>query len=453
MASRKLCVSKCFDICSFSECRIDVSLDDSDPDDGILGSLPPHEEERASIPFPCCCINCRLLSNTVNMDRNLRLAFLLIPNALKSPAASARIVPPSSRVLSLATSGNLSEKVSSGMHPHCRAGDVAGVACSSWKNTSTHSPSVQPSWMRRARSLACEMESSVRVLGVWRKEPEKGHMVSFLWEGIGFQRHLAGVPKSVTSSSSSSSSLISSSSSPSVLVGTPSLPTSSSPSSFSGTASKDASSEEPPLAVLWTVSAVVKLASLDSFVIVVVFPKSGSTPNKFISTELPGRSPLGVYPIILAGAPTAVAPDGMGRNTTDPAPILARSPTVMFPRIFVPAPMRTSFPILGCRSPWSFPVPPRVTAWRMVVPSPTRAVSPMTTPEAWSIMTPDPMDEAGWMSTPKEAEAWDWRRRATNRCPPMPPPFSLFEACSASFDAVFVDGFHARRAARCNTKL
>eukprot|EP00581_Thalassiosira_minuscula_P034649 CAMPEP_0184450702 /NCGR_PEP_ID=MMETSP0740-20130409/5933_1 /TAXON_ID=385413 /ORGANISM="Thalassiosira miniscula, Strain CCMP1093" /LENGTH=74 /DNA_ID=CAMNT_0026821039 /DNA_START=254 /DNA_END=474 /DNA_ORIENTATION=+ len=74
------------------------------------------------------------------MDRNLRLAFLLIPNALKSPAASARIVPPSNRVLSLATSGNLSEKVSSGMHPHCRAGDVAGVACSSWKNTSTHSP-------------------------------------------------------------------------------------------------------------------------------------------------------------------------------------------------------------------------------------------------------------------------------------------------------------------------
>ncbi len=49
----------------------------------------------------------------------------------------------------------------------------------------------------------------------------------------------------------------------------------------------------------------------------------------------------------------------------------------------------------------TFPVPPRVTPCSNVHPSPTCAVSPITIPVAWSIITSDPIVQAGWISMPK----------------------------------------------------
>src|SRR5262249_37508845 len=52
-----------------------------------------------------------------------------------------------------------------------------------------------------------------------------------------------------------------------------------------------------------------------------------------------------------AGTPTAVAPAGTSVTTTALAPMRAPSPTVTAPRILAPAPMNTSSPITGRRSP------------------------------------------------------------------------------------------------------
>src|ERR1700730_8336663 len=51
-----------------------------------------------------------------------------------------------------------------------------------------------------------------------------------------------------------------------------------------------------------------------------------------------------------AGTPTAVQPPGTSRVTTDPAPILAKSPMLTSPRIVAPVLSRTPLPILGARS-------------------------------------------------------------------------------------------------------
>mmetsp|Transcript_6780 Transcript_6780/g.16688 ORF Transcript_6780/g.16688 Transcript_6780/m.16688 type:complete len:248 (+) Transcript_6780:1928-2671(+) len=247
--------------------------------------------------------------------------------------------------------------------------------------------------MRRARSSWCDMVVCFAHKETSRKDPLKGHRPS-LWLLILTQRHLGAVPKSVMLSSPSLSSLplpssfssdFPPSSSSSLLVDA-----TVSPSSATATLFFSSSSIGPSVAFVtsaamltllppgvFSVMLELKLESAGEF-----FPSSGSTPSSVWLTVLPGRSPLGMNPIIFAGAPTAVAPLGIGLSTTLPAPIFARSPTVMFPNIFVPAPINTSRPILGCRSPCSFPVPPRVTPCSMVVPSPTVAVSPTTTPEA-----------------------------------------------------------------------
>ena len=59
------------------------------------------------------------------------------------------------------------------------------------------------------------------------------------------------------------------------------------------------------------------------------------------------------------------------------------------------------------------PLPPRVTWCRMDTLSPTRAVSPMTTPVAWSIIMPRPSCAAGWMSTCMTSETRLWRTTAS----------------------------------------
>ena len=51
-----------------------------------------------------------------------------------------------------------------------------------------------------------------------------------------------------------------------------------------------------------------------------------------------------------AGTPTAVQPLGTSRVTTDPAPILAKSPMLMSPIIVAPVLSKTPLPILGARS-------------------------------------------------------------------------------------------------------
>mmetsp|Transcript_6053 Transcript_6053/g.9898 ORF Transcript_6053/g.9898 Transcript_6053/m.9898 type:complete len:245 (-) Transcript_6053:800-1534(-) len=235
------------------------------------------------------------------------------------------------------------------------------------------------------------------------------------------KKQRAGVPKSVTLSSSSSPSSSSSSSSSSTYFSL--SPESSSflesslntifllVASFLGNSalfsSASSPSVEPPLSIISdddddeddstrfteTLAACVSVAAVDRDVSVVLFeivlptkesasPDKGSTSANLVSTLLPGRSPEGVNPMIRAGAPTAVAPLGMARSTTLPAPILTRSPICMLPRIFVPAPINTSFPTFGCLSPFSLPVPPKVTPCNIVVPSPMTAVSPTTIPEA-----------------------------------------------------------------------
>mmetsp|Transcript_11729 Transcript_11729/g.19933 ORF Transcript_11729/g.19933 Transcript_11729/m.19933 type:complete len:233 (-) Transcript_11729:54-752(-) len=223
------------------------------------------------------------------------------------------------------------------------------------------------------------------------------------------KRTKAGVPKSVTLSSSSSPSS-SSSSPPSLLSFSESFNTvflliasflgisvffssASSPSVESPLSTISDDEDEDSNRSSETLTACISVAAVDSDVSVVLFvivlptnesasPDKGSTSANLVSTLLPGRSPVGVNPIILAGAPTAVAPLGMARSTTLPAPILTRSPIWMLPRIFVPAPISTSFPTFGCLSPFCLPVPPKVTPCNIVVPSPIIAVSPTTIPEA-----------------------------------------------------------------------
>uniref|UniRef100_A0A803RBZ4 Uncharacterized protein n=1 Tax=Cannabis sativa TaxID=3483 RepID=A0A803RBZ4_CANSA len=73
----------------------------------------------------------------------------------------------------------------------------------------------------------------------------------------------------------------------------------------------------------------------------------------------------------------------------------------MFPNTVAPAPIKTPSPILGCLSPPIFPVPPRVTWWRIETLLPITAVSPTTTPVAWSNRIPFPIFAAGCMSTAK----------------------------------------------------
>ena len=70
---------------------------------------------------------------------------------------------------------------------------------------------------------------------------------------------------------------------------------------------------------------------------------------------------LDARPTSFAGAPATMTCGATGFNTSDPAAIIAPFPTVMFPRMVLCAPMSTFFPIFGCRSPTSFPVPPKVT--------------------------------------------------------------------------------------------
>ena len=48
---------------------------------------------------------------------------------------------------------------------------------------------------------------------------------------------------------------------------------------------------------------------------------------------------------------------------TSPAPIITLFPIVIEPSTFAPAEITTLLPIVGCRLPFSFPVPPSVTPW------------------------------------------------------------------------------------------
>mmetsp|Transcript_5291 Transcript_5291/g.16417 ORF Transcript_5291/g.16417 Transcript_5291/m.16417 type:complete len:274 (-) Transcript_5291:134-955(-) len=115
--------------------------------------------------------------------------------------------------------------------------------------------------------------------------------------------------------------------------------------------------------------------------------------------------------------PTAVAPDGIGLSTTAPQPSFAPSPIRMFPSTETLAPSSTFFPIFGWRSPPTLPVAPSVTPCNIVHPSPRCAVSPMTTPVAWSMTTAGPIVAAGWMSTPNAADARLWSHSAKDRSP------------------------------------
>lgn len=138
--------------------------------------------------------------------------------------------------------------------------------------------------------------------------------------------------------------------------------------------------------------------------------------NEVWSIDSPGVSSCFVGcsfpPISLAGFPTAVVLGGTSIRTTDPAPILAPSPIFTFPRIVAPAPIKTPSPILGWRSPPNFPVPPKVTWWRMETLFPITAVSPTTTPVAWSKRMPFPIFAPGWISTAKTSEIRAWSASA-----------------------------------------
>ena len=102
----------------------------------------------------------------------------------------------------------------------------------------------------------------------------------------------------------------------------------------------------------------------------------------------------------LPGIPTTVAYAGTGFTTTEPAPILAWSPTVNEPKTLAPQATTTLLPIVGWRFPFSLPVPPKVTPWYKVTFLPIIVVSPMTIPEPWSINKPGPICAPGWISIP-----------------------------------------------------
>src|SRR3984885_2581163 len=82
-----------------------------------------------------------------------------------------------------------------------------------------------------------------------------------------------------------------------------------------------------------------------------------------------------------AGTPTAVHPLGTSHVTTDPAPILAKSPILMSPIIVAPVLSRTPLPILGARSGVST-FRPMVTFCITVTSSPMVTKGPTTTPVA-----------------------------------------------------------------------
>nr|GMD52554.1 Uncharacterised protein [Ipomoea batatas] len=126
---------------------------------------------------------------------------------------------------------------------------------------------------------------------------------------------------------------------------------------------------------------------------------SPGTPSCLVGCSFP--------PTSLAGFPTAVVCGGTSISTTEPAPILAPTPIFTFPSIVAPAPISTPSPILGCRSPPTLPVPPNVTWWSIETLFPITAVSPTTTPVAWSKRMPFPILAAGWMSTAKTSEILD----------------------------------------------
>mmetsp|Transcript_12405 Transcript_12405/g.43012 ORF Transcript_12405/g.43012 Transcript_12405/m.43012 type:complete len:238 (-) Transcript_12405:113-826(-) len=129
-----------------------------------------------------------------------------------------------------------------------------------------------------------------------------------------------------------------------------------------------------------------------------------------------------------AGTPTAVACAGTGLSTTLPAPIFAPSPISMFPSIVVDAPISTLSPTLGWRSPVSAPVPPKVTWCRMLTLFPTTAVSPITTPVAWSSSIPDPILALGCMST---CSTWLTRLCSASASESLP---SATRACASRYD-------------------
>ena len=88
-----------------------------------------------------------------------------------------------------------------------------------------------------------------------------------------------------------------------------------------------------------------------------------------------------------AGTPATVAPGGTSCRTTLPAPTLASRPISTLPSTLAPAHSNTPSRTLGCRSPRSLPVPPKVTSCRIDTSSPMTAVSPTTRPVPWSIKT------------------------------------------------------------------
>ena len=96
-----------------------------------------------------------------------------------------------------------------------------------------------------------------------------------------------------------------------------------------------------------------------------------------------------------AGTPTTVEFGGTSESTTEPAPTREFSPTVMLPSRLALLPMKTPSQTVGWRLPCPLPVPPSVTPWYMVTSLPTMAVSPITTPVAWSMKSRRPKQRAG----------------------------------------------------------
>ena len=137
------------------------------------------------------------------------------------------------------------------------------------------------------------------------------------------------------------------------------------------------------------------------------------------------------WPTTLAGAPATIACGATGLSTNDPAAIMAPLPTVMLPKTVECAPMSTPFPIFGCLSPTSFPVPPSVTPCRMDTLSPTTAVSPMTTPVPWSMSMPLPSRAAGWRSMANTVDILACMVSASRRWPLFHKACWILCACNA----------------------
>ena len=67
----------------------------------------------------------------------------------------------------------------------------------------------------------------------------------------------------------------------------------------------------------------------------------------------------------------------------------------MLPSRLALLPMKTPSQTVGWRLPCRLPVPPSVTPWYMVTSLPTMAVSPITTPVAWSMKSRRPSSAPG----------------------------------------------------------